>query len=591
MNLTDAQLTQVRQLPHSSRIYLSIFQPETVFDGQITGTVAKNDRTFSLVNTGGVAADVVRGMTAYVGTTPGGSEVGRLRAIEATASTVTLAENSQIDWQTDYFITVVRFFEPWGVYPRITLDDDNVPTFFKDFDIVYVDQNQEMDPVVNMGPNHAGFLLATVTGSYAQVFYNSSGSFNPTPGGSLVSALWEFEGGTPTGSTSFNPGFVDYTGCGHFTTSLALTTSEGKTFTGFRHISILDRPEAQAPAGTCKPFTRWGFQSFVGSREAGGYEMDAWIRADVPVDTIRDGSLCVVFTEDQQGYVPGKVGANAENRDGIFFVGYIKEDTILLDPITNRINFKIQSITNRMEDLSTFSAALDSVVTAFDWNQMREMTMDRGIIHFLRWHSSISAVADFSPTNETKDVEFLDFSRGSIFSAIDSLLGNAHLGDFVADRQGKMWAEVDARMLTTGSARQRADSMQDVLFVSRQDWRDQLTFPRMKNSELSFIELGGIAYSGPATGTFFAHLAGAPGNAPDYYGVMERRTGLIIAGQDQINELTGHALAARNADFPDVFMPMAGDYRFLDIAPQHRVLVTLEADENFREGEGPGLLV
>jgi len=42
------------------------------------------------------------------------------------------------------------------------------------------------------------------------------------------------------------------------------------------------------------------------------------------------------------------------------------------------------------------------------------------------------------------------------------------------------------------------------------------------------------------------------------------------------------SFARANADYPEVELPIAGDYRFIDIAPQGRLLVTLTAQENYR---------
>jgi hypothetical protein len=65
-------------------------------------------------------------------------------------------------------------------------------------------------------------------------------------------------------------------------------------------------------------------------------------------------------------------------------------------------------------------------------------------------------------------------------------------------------------------------------------------------------------------------------------GSIERGSGLVISGQDQLNLLTGNMLALANSEFPDVEIPLAGDYRFIDIAPQRRVTLTLDESETYR---------
>src|SRR3990167_8485982 len=250
MNLTAAQLSRLRSRPHSTRLWLSIFRPREIMRAQINEPgIAKGDTELTITLTGGVPAEVISGMTVYIGTSAGAKDLGRLRVKAATSTTVTVAANS-VTWVDGWFLTIVRYFEPWGVFSNITLDAENVPSFFKDTDIVYTDQNQLMDPVVCMGPNHAVLLAPTVSGSFAQVYYSSSGSYDPTPGGTVTGSGWHFEGSAPTGSFEPDPGYVTYTGCGHYVTSLTLTTANGKSFTGRRHISILARPERDAD-GTC----------------------------------------------------------------------------------------------------------------------------------------------------------------------------------------------------------------------------------------------------------------------------------------------------------------------------------------------------
>jgi len=593
MFLTAAQLSRLRTRPHRTRLWLGIYQPTVIFQGRINQLgVAKGDRVITLDETSGDFALIQGDETCFISTVSGGNELGRIRVRSATATTLTLAENA-ISWVNDWYLTVVRYFEPWGVYPRVTLDGNNDPTFFKDFDISYTNQNTVLDPVICLGPNHAGFLEpdGIATGVH-QVWYTSSGTFDPTEGAANITGSifdWHFEGGDPTGSADIDPGYVSYTGCGQFVTSLSVTTAGGATYTGRRHIQILTRPDQP---GSCKPFFRWGLRSLEGNRDAGGYNARIWVRDVVDTDVIVDGAMVVVFSEDWEGgtnvgitgsYV--KVGANAENRDQILFTGYILEDSIRLDPITSQVDFKAGSITQRMSELTTFSIALDAEDNGEPWTVFPSLTTDRAVIHYLRWHSTVLSVADFSQTGDTKRLFGTTMGRGNLYEAINGEYFSDLLGGVVSDRQGKIWAEIDANVVPTGSTRQNDDHMQAVIQLTRQDWRSQIRIERDPHADLSYVEVGGVAYSGPTTGTFDAFLSGAPGEAPDYFGKAERLSGLALTGQDQANELSGNLWASRTALFPKVQIPIAGDYRFIDIAPQHRVEITIAEGETFRHVE------
>lgn len=542
--------------------------------------IANGDRDITVTVLSGAMGSVEPGQTCYIGTTPGGHDLGRLRVRYGLGTTLTLAENS-VQWKNGWYLTVTCFHEPWGVYSRIVLDASNVPSFYKDYDIVYGNQNYSMDPVVCMGPNHAAFIEAG-SGSVG-VYYTSSGTFNPTSGyegsaatGGIAAYHWFFGNGpiSPTGSDASVPGYVSYTGAGFYCTKLDVVTADGVTGTGWRHIAIYDRPNE----GPKMPPLKWGFDSLDGSVSQGGYAARIWLREVSDWSKVVDGALVVLWTEAWEGGLKTKVGGNSPNRDSILFVGYIDDGSIRMNPETNRLEFGVSSITETLKNRGTFSAALDNVLVPASWNEMRELTVDRAVIHYLRWHSTALAVADFSQTGDVKPVHFVDFDRGSVYDTANSLLDSALVGWMVADRQGKMWCETNPSLRDTGSAR----GLTSVLDLTRQDWMGEVGIETRPHGQTSYVEMGGLAFTGPTTGTDSAFLAGAPGEAPGYFGSLEKMTGLVVGGQEQLKRLTGHFLAKANSPYPRVDVNLAGDYRLIDLAPQQRVLLTMGASENWR---------
>lgn len=539
--------------------------------------MSKADIEFDVTWTSGDSSLVQSGMTCYIGSSPGGMEYGRIRVREADATSIKVAENS-INWQKDWYLTVVEYYEPWSVFPRITLDADNVPTFYKDYDIEYTDQNQIFDPVVNMGPHHAGFLE---TGAYS-IWYTHSGSFDPTPGAvNITGSSFEWWFGdpgfvTPTGTSAQIPGYVTYHSGGHYTTSLTITTPSGKSFTGRRHVMIYDRPEA----GPARPIMKWGLDSLDGSRSDGGYTARIWVREEVGYSQVVEGALVVIFSDDWQGSTAGAIGGNAENRESILFVGYIDTENIDRDPITNRVEFDVLSISRTMEEISNYSVSVESKTNAMTWYEVRNMTVDRAVVHLLRWHSTVLAVCDFAQTDDTRQVQFADFDRGSLYDSANGFLESTIGAQMVADRQGKLWNEIDINLTPTGTSR---SGFRTALNLIDTDWRDSIQFGINPHTQLAYMEMGGIYYSGPtSTGSNEPYLAGAPGDAQWWRGGVERSSGLVLSSQAQLNEFTANALARKNAKFPEVDVPLAGDYRFIDIAPQERVKLNLAAEDNYR---------
>lgn len=78
--LTAAQLSRLRTRPHQTRVWLSIFQPKTVLSAQVNmAGIVDGERDITVTVLSGAMGAVEPGQTCYIGTTPGGHDLGRLR--------------------------------------------------------------------------------------------------------------------------------------------------------------------------------------------------------------------------------------------------------------------------------------------------------------------------------------------------------------------------------------------------------------------------------------------------------------------------------------------------------------------------------
>lgn len=572
----DAQLSLLRTKQQRTKIHLGVYQPDTALKAQVNNaSAAQGDYQIPFDNvTEGSTDLIIEGMTMYVGSQEGGKDLGRIRVRSVSGSTITVAENDHIQWADDAYIWIVRFWEPWAVYPRIVLDANNVPTFYKDYDIAYSGQNLNMDPVVNMGPHLAAYLE---TGTVVHMHYSSSGTFSPSDA-SISSYAWWFEGASPpTGSAEAHPSGIVYETPGHYTTHLKVTDSAGKDFTSYRHVQIYDRPGF----GANIPIQKWGIQALEGNRSNGGWTGRFWVREEADFDKIVDGALVVLFTDDWYGGVYGSMGGNAYSRPSILFVGYIDGESVRYNNYTSRLEFRVGSITVTSDLKNTFSATLETKTGPSYWYEMYDLTLDKGIIHFLRWQTTLLSIADFARTGYDVPVQYIDFSRGTIYSEIKGLLESARGAMFVSDRQGKMWAQLDVNLTATGTRTQAL--YPEILDLTTEDWHGDVDIDREFLERLSYIETGGIAYSGQVTGTFEPYIGGAPGDAPAYAGSVQRKTGLILSSQQDVNDYAGLYLAKLNARYPRVTISFTNDYRFVDIAPQEFVKLTITAEDTFRD--------
>jgi hypothetical protein len=545
-------------------------------------SVAKGDYEITYDNvTEGSSSNVRKDMTMYVGTTLGGAEKGKIRVRSASGSVITTAENSHINWEDDDYLTIVNFYEINAIYPRILQDpaDETNTLWYKDFDIVYTDQNSTLGSFICMGSHYAGFVDD-------DVYYTASGTFNLK--GESEYYEWEFIGADVTGSLAHTPGYIGYSTPGHYTARL-MVSGTASAYASYRHISIYERPEE----GTNNPILGWELVSLGGTRDQGGYSGTIRIHDDIDEEILRDGSLIVIFADDKYGTTEKSIGGNALNRSTIVYVGYILNGTIRYNYRDSFVEFDVASPAELMKQADGFSVSVEDSAdpagqAASDdnypsgWVLLLDMDVRRAIWHYLRWHSTVLKCVDFEFMGTDKKIQYFDADRGSLYAAINTLMSGTLMGRIVTDRQGKIWAETDIYIVTDRQGKiwaetdiyTEAGSYDDGVSIQKRDWMDDPFIEERNVSDVSFIEAGGIYYTG-ATGTYTPLLSVAPGEAPAYRGKVQRIQGLALTGQSQLNTLTGNIFAYRNAKYPNIEFRLAGNYRNYDIAPQEKVPLTI----------------
>lgn len=564
MQLSPYEQELVRSRPQSTELYMTIFQPKTVMACRPTGTLVRGSREIGYydVSTGSISS-IEAGMTLLVGTTPGGRELGKIRLRSGTSSQFIVSENGHIDWPSAQYLTVQRYWEVWPVYPRIIsdpLNDENV-IFYKDYDVPYTNQNSILGAFPCAGPEIRGAFAGE------QLYWSATGTTHLV--GSGLTYEWTFEGGTPTGSTSHTPGWVTYPQAGDYVTRLKVSGANGSIDTTYRYVTIRDRFES---SGSKKPLRGWTLSNLSGSRGQGGLSANVTIiNQDVQIN---DGDIVLFWSDDWYGNVNQSLGGNSPNNEKVFYVGHVTDGSISYNYKDSSVSFQIASISEIMRKSEGFSVSVESKASPSTWFELLDMDSRRAIYHYLKWHSTVLSVADVRWVGTDKPIQFFDSDRASLFDAIDNYMRGTLPGEFVADRQGMLWAEVNPVAYTNPTG-----SFLPEMEITRRDWMNEPTITERKIIPLSYLEMGGIAYSGPTTGTFTAHIAAAPSSVPHVRGSVERKQGLALTGQSQLNTLVGHDYARRIFKYPSISMDLAGNYRNLDIAPQRSLDINVQASD------------
>lgn len=576
--LTAAEQEIVRKRPQKTNLYLSIFEPQVIFRARIDSTsLSKGSRVipYDTVSVGNYTI-IPANATMWIGSTFGDNDVGKVRVRSATATEITVSENSDINWEgtNNYYLTVFYYIELWPIFPRIVQNNPNSEnvTFYKDYDIEYTNQNSILGTFVNMGPHRAATL--DPASGQTRIYWSSTGTYNVLE--NSLSYDWWFQGATVTGSSSANPGYRTYDTPGHYVTRLTVTdSSNGSTDTSYRYVSIYNRFN--------QPIQQWQLMSLSGSRDEGGYTASFRVFRDIP---IQEHAIVVLYGDSWYGNTQRNIGGNYPGAEDIFWVGYVDKDSINYDYQHSEITFSAHSITGMMKESSGFSVSVESKASPSKWYELLDMDGRRAIYHYLRWHTTALQIADFQFVGDDYKIQFFDADRESMYDAIDNYMRDTLWGKVVSDRQGKVWMEVNAEGYEVPS-----DSFPTVMDITNRDWMNEPSIEEALSEELAFIEMGGIAYSGTVTGTFSALLASAPGNAPGFHGSIETHEGLALLGQEQLNWLVGNVFANANSPFPSISMDMAINASNLDIAPQEGVGLSILAEDTIRDLAIDGLYI
>lgn len=564
---TPSELALLRNRDKRTQLYLSIYQPKVVFAAQVNNVNISIGETYIDYDTvsSGAYFNIKPGMTMYIGSTPGGTNYGRIRVRFAGSDYIMVAENSDINWKDNLYLTIKDFHEVWPIYQTLqqvgNTPDTDVILVYKDGDISYTGQNSNPGSLISMGSHQAIWLES---GS-AQLYWSASGTVNTN--GDTNSYLWSFEGGTPTGSVLQNPGLIEYVTAGHYVTQLDVTSSSGTVDTSYRYVSVYDDAN--------QPIIEWGMDDLKGSRSEGAYTSTIWVRQ--PVNGVVEGALVVIFSKSYYGSTPYSFVNNIE------FVGYILNDSITYDYQQSKVEFSVGSVTEVMKECEGPGLSLTSVIVEPDtWSDMQDVTIQKAIWWFLRWHSTVMNLADVRYIGTNFYIYAFESDNGTLYEVLSTFIQSTVLGSVVSNRQGQIFCEIDPSAIHNTPT-----DMSLGMAIDRQDWMGEPNIREATRPEISYLEIGGYSYEpGASTGTNTPYLACAPGVVPSYFGKMEEVQGLALdsgsATSDQayLNTLAGDYLAYRNARYPETGISMAGNYGNIELVPSERYLLTVEAQDS-----------
>ena len=575
--LTTQELATLRSDGQYTKIKAIIFPQQAILNCQCSGSIAKgNDQVVDVPITilSGSHSNVVSGMTGYVGTAQGLSDLGMVRVKSCSSAVLHVARVSSVNWQTNVFITIVDDFGLWQKLPTVNLNMLEEQTdlwSYMDDDVVYANQNTAMNPIPIMGPNIAVPL------SSGSITLNGSNSYT-LDGSTISSYAWTVRsgsaasGGSLVSASSSIATFVPAHG-GSYTIQLTITSSAGVTSVGHRSLYVYD-------TNTYAPLDQLQVDTITGDRDDQGWTADITMWGQAGLSTVRDRAKVILIAEDYYSGSAQSIGQYAAAPNEIL-VGWIQGETIQFDREKSTVKFTVSGPQFWLKQSTGPSTFLLNVYdTSKAWTDFQNLTFDKCVYHFFYWRSTAIEVLDIYRCNNARIIA--PGMTASIGAVLDQLkdTGTDRLFVFTTfDKYGRFIPYIDPNMLPLADR----SSVITVQPVADDDLTEQVNLQRTIVSPYSQLETAAFTASNNGAGLIVT-MARTPGSyIYERYGVNDQNDRLLSNGQADTNILTGMLFAKRNNEYAEENLTFAQINHMLDVTPGMYILLTVSAVSNVRE--------
>ncbi len=558
--ITVGELASLRADEQWSRLYLAIHNPATVYSARINQVFTNYDAITELVYDGGsgTLADVLPGMTLYVGSAAGGYDKGMARIRKAPgASTFYIGETSDIVFADNDYLTVVDDFDLWARHPAA----DTNGALLMDNDLVYTDQHTNCDPVPVLGPD-AALWLADGTAAFAP---DAGESW--VVGSTITGYAWEAPGALSISDEDTATPTITYDAAGTFRVGCTATAANGKSMTGYRSVFVFD---ADHP-----PVTVFDLERCEGNFDSGGWSFDVRMRAEADLSTVRDRAKVVLFARDFYDQAEEEIGPLA-GYENVICSGRILGETIEWDADDGSVTFRVAGPQAWLNAIPSFPVGLkDTDGTPTTWQFFNTLTVDKAVWHLLHWQSTATMVMDIYPSGDARRAEALEGPIGSLWQQLEAIAAESIFASPLCDRYGRLFVEVDPQYTPVDER----GSIPVVMTLLETDWQDKVDIERISTRPVGMVDLSGMTYDGTSSTPL---LARAPGRVFKRLGSISTRDRVLLTDQAQANAIAGLILGQANNPFPRLSFDLAMNNRMIDIAPAQYCAVDIAAEDTLR---------
>jgi hypothetical protein len=556
---TSDELTYLRAKGRMARFALAFPQSNIIWQGRI------NQASFDLsymsylvwdTQTGDYA-DIVEGMTLWIGSAAGLYDVGRVRIRKAaTATHLFFDPVSKIRFLDNLYLTVVDDFEIKS--KLFTYDADRVP--YANTDVSYTDENEVCKPVVIMGGDSVVELISGA-GSVQKILSDSW-----VPGGTITDYLCECVTADSIDDSTTDSPTINFTAAGTHLIKITITASNGETTVRYQKVVVWDADNLPA-------FCRLESVPFEGFQDGGG-ECSVRAFSGVDISLVKPNAKVILF--DVKSVFDGDEISMGQcvGSENIFLSGYIVGESIQTDQATGEVLFTIRGVQDPMKRARGNAFQITrTIISPTTWGEIENPTADLLYWHFITWQTTLSACVDCYPPNLDTIYPDLEGVKGTLFEQLIAL-GAKNFIFPGCDRWGRLFFEVDADYLSDDDK----DAITEVMTITTADRASA----RVDVDSNSVSVVYGSAVTIEPTQTLPKTVYSvSPGKAEDDEGnpVIED---YYAPSQAEANGIAGRIFANRNNN-ETVYVSLPQNNRLISVFPRQVIIVTIADTENPRQ--------
>lgn len=419
VTLTSDQYTLLRGSDtvnprYRCRVRISLCPNVRVVECRVNGTpTGSSFASFAYDGvTSGAIANVKVGQTIILSRTNDprvGYFTGRIRELPSgsTSGTIYINETSAAITDNDYLFVI----EDWRIWPILARDVSGVQ--YKDWDNTFASPPPFVSGIQTA---YAGYVNPA-TGKLRIAF--SASATAATSGATISSYAYTFGGVTTviSGATNTATVTVDFDPNDGVWNTLVVTDSGGRTTT--RRFIVFAHDDDHPP------FTGFDALQLNGDVDSG---WSGSLTAFTDVDDVLDNTLLCVWVDEKYNSTSGSLFAGTNDLRNVVFVGRLRNEVNQSD--TDERSGTLADVQFTLEDtaaqLKRLHGALIAEIidaSANEFDEIVNLTIWRGIVHLLGFHSTFLSLHDltFDNTDNTYLCQGLRTQGDNLFDVISDL--------------------------------------------------------------------------------------------------------------------------------------------------------------------------